>query len=235
MQLQFRDFIFYAYSIFLIRIASFWLIQICSRVQSVYNFGTIDGLFIGYIGDVLMRRWPLFFLIFLFTGRVAAIANKTEIVRKNIYGYVEKVSLVDNDLVVLAKLDTGAQTASLNAMKITEVVIDGETYLKFLVPTKKGNVLFTCEYAGRVKIKSRVGETKVHSLLTKPIRRPVVKMRMRMNGIEKVILVNLTNRKHFNYPLLLGREAIIAFNGIVDPQLKFTINKKPTVREKNEI
>ncbi len=33
----------------------------------------------------------------------------------------------------------------------------------------------------------------------------------------KTIEVNLTDRSNFNYPLLLGRKALIAFDAIVDP------------------
>ena len=48
-------------------------------------------------------------------------------------------------------------------------------------------------------------------------------MRVKLGSEERVIRVNLTNRKRFIYPLLLGREAIIAFNGIIDPSLKYTL------------
>jgi hypothetical protein len=168
-----------------------------------------------------MRFFALFFLCwFVLAGNAMAIKEKT------IYGYVEKAILTDNDLIISAKLDTGAKSASLNAIKITEVLVDGKTYLNFLVPTKKGDIPFTCEYAGRVRIKTRVGESKIRSMLKSTIRRPVVKMNIELNGKERVIRVNLTNRKRFLYPLLLGREAIIAFDGIIDPHLRYTIVTK---------
>ena len=47
-------------------------------------------------------------------------------------------------------------------------------------------------------------------------------MRIKLSDKEQVIRVNLTNRKRFIYPLLLGREAIIAFDGLIDPSLKYT-------------
>ncbi len=167
-----------------------------------------------------MRWWTLIILS-LAVGFKAMAAEEL-----SVYGYVEKVKLLDNDLTVSAKLDTGAKSASLSAIKITEVIINKKPYLRFLVPTNKGNVPFTCEYAGKVKIKTREGESTIHSLLKSTIKRPVVKIQIELDGKEREILVNLTNRKRFLYPLLLGRDAIIAFNGVVNPGLRFTVKHK---------
>ena len=141
---------------------------------------------------------------------------------KIIYGYIEKATLVSKDLTLSAKLDTGAKSASLNATHINEIEIEGKPYLQFIVPSKEGDIQFTCEHVGEVKIKIRAGETQASPLLRKSIHRPVVLMRIKLGEIEQVIRVNLTSRKRFIYPLLLGREAIIAFNGLIDPSLKYT-------------
>lgn len=142
---------------------------------------------------------------------------------KIIYGYVEKATLVDKNLVLSAKLDTGAKSASLSAINIQEFEKDGKSYLRYIVPSKVGNVEFTSEYIGKVKIKVRAGER--HEGISKiaPIRRPVVLIRIKIGEKERLIAVNLTNRKRFNYPLLLGRDAIKSFDGLVDPGLAFTI------------
>lgn len=145
---------------------------------------------------------------------------------KTTYGFIEKATLTDKDLTLSAKLDTGAKSASLNAMKITEIKVDGKPYLTFIVPSKEGDITFKCEYVGKVNIKVRSGESQMDSLLRKTIKRPVVLMNVRLDGKERTIRVNLTNRKRFIYPLLLGREAIIAFNGVIDPGQKYTIKEK---------
>lgn len=150
--------------------------------------------------------------------------------KKTIYGFAEKATLSDNNLTISAKLDTGAKSASLSAIKINDTIIDGKLYLSFFVPTKKGNIPFTSEYAGKVKIKTRFGETKLNSKLKHSIKRPVVRMKVKLDGKERFIRVNLTNRKRFIYPLLLGREAIIAFDGIVDPKLKYTLKNKQQIK-----
>lgn len=165
---------------------------------------------------------PLFLSWSLLVGHAMATTEKI------IYGYIEKVTLVDQDLTLSAKLDTGASSASLNATDIVETEKDGLPFLNFKVPSKQGDVFFTCEYVGKVKIKIRAGEKHISPSLKKSIKRPVVLMRVRMADKERVIRVNLTNRKRFIYPLLLGREAIVAFNGLVDPGLTFTLKGSPT-------
>jgi hypothetical protein len=160
-------------------------------------------------------------LIFLFCALLAgnAMANHDKVV----LGFIEKVTLVDNDLVLSAKLDTGAKSASLNATKITKIEKNNKPYLKFIVPSKAGDMSFTCEYVGTVNIKIRSDEKAISPLVKASIDRPVVLMRLKLGNEERIVRVNLTNRKRFVYPLLLGREAIIAFNSIIDPSLKYTV------------
>lgn len=168
-----------------------------------------------------MRIFTLFFLSWsLLAGNAMADNEKTT------YGYIEKATLVDKDLTLSAKLDTGAKSASLNASKINEITKDGKPYLSFIVPSKQGDIPFQCEYIGKVQIKVRAGEAQIDSLVRRSIKRPVVLMKIELNNKERMIRVNLTNRKRFIYPLLLGREAIIAFDGVVDPSLKYTLRDK---------
>nr|WP_238584609.1 RimK/LysX family protein [Legionella worsleiensis] len=143
-----------------------------------------------------------------------------------IYGYVEKATLVDKNLTLSAKLDTGAKSASLNAVNITEIDVNGVPYLRFTVPTKNGDHVFECEYIGKVKIKVRANEASPGVLKAAPIKRPVVLLNVKLGDKVRAIQVNLTNRKHFIYPLLLGRDAIIDFDGAVDPALTFTLKSK---------
>lgn len=165
-------------------------------------------------------KWGLFFIIAgsLLTGHTMAANEKT------VYGYVEKATMMDKDLTLSAKLDTGAKSASLSAINIREVEKDGKTFLQFIVPSKTGNVEFFSEYVGKVRIKVRAGE--IVSDKPRPLHRPVVLVRVRLGDKERLVPVNLTNRKRFNYPLLLGREAIKSFDGLVDPSLVFTLKHR---------
>lgn len=151
--------------------------------------------------------------------------------KKIIYGYVEKATLVDKGLIVSAKLDTGAKSASLSAIHIQEVELNGKHYLQYTVPSKQGDVQFTSEYIGKVRIKVRSGEHPASKL--EPLKRPVVLVRIQLGDIVRTIPVNLTNRKRFIYPLLLGRDAINAFSGLVNPATAFTLKSKQD--DKNEV
>ena len=151
------------------------------------------------------------FLLFFYSKYAIGMHEKL------IYGYVEKVELVEKHFALSAKLDTGAKTASLSAINIQQFEKDDKIYLRYMVPSKGHSVEFISEYQGKVKIKTRAHEESPgsHDILA-PIRRPVVLMLVRLGERECLIRVNLTNRKRFNYPLLLGREAIKEFYGIVD-------------------
>lgn len=165
---------------------------------------------------ILLFSWSLL------TGHAMTSNEKT------LYGYIEKATLVEKNLTLSAKLDTGAKSASLNAHHIKEIQKNGKPYLSFIVPSKEGDIYFECVYVGEVKIKLRAGERRATRLLTQAIKRPVVLMHIKIENKEELVRVNLTNRNRFIYPLLLGREAIIAFNGVVDPHLKYIFSSRKT-------
>lgn len=164
--------------------------------------------------NLMMTKIGIFIISFLLLGH--AMAND----QKLVYGYVEKVTLLDNNITLLAKFDTGAKTASLSAIHIQQIVENGKKYVRFRVPLKDHEVEFIAAYVKKVKIKARAEEDAQNDLM----KRPVVKMQLQLGNKVRTILVNLTNRKRFKYPLLLGREAIIAFDGVVDPSLTFTFS-----------
>lgn len=170
----------------------------------------------------------LILALFIFMSLLAGPLMATN--EAQIYGYVEKATLVDKNLTLSAKLDTGAKSASLNAINITEIDVKGVPYLRFTVPSKDGDFVFEAQYIGKVKIKVRANEANPGLLKTAPIRRPVILLNIQMGDKVRAIHVNLTNRKRFLYPLLLGRDAIIAFNGAVNPALTFTTKSKSSAK-----
>jgi hypothetical protein len=172
-----------------------------------------------WLRDLMRLFGILYCLVTLFAGQAMATDEK------RVYGYIEKVMLIDQKLMISAKLDTGAKSASLNAKDIKEMTVAGKPFLRFIVPSKEGDRTFTCEYVGDVRIKVRAAEARVAPLLKKSIKRPVVQMPIQLGDKVKTIRVNLTNRKRFNYPLLLGRDALIMLNGVVDPALTYTLKK----------
>ncbi len=172
-----------------------------------------------------MRTTLVFFAFMLMMGPLMA---KNDI---KIYGYVEKATLLDKNLSLSAKLDTGAKSSSLNATNITPITKQGIPYIRFTVPTKDGrSYIFEAEYIGKVKIKVRSQEHSEEAP-AEPIRRPVVLLNIQLGNRVRAVQVNLTNRKRFLYPLLLGRDAIIDFNGAVNPALVFTLKNSRALNQ----
>jgi len=163
-----------------------------------------------------MQRISFFLLCFLF-------AQYTQAQEKTVYGFVEKATLIDNNLTLPAKLDTGAKLASLNATHIKKIRKNNKIYLRFTVPTEDNETQFECEFIGHANIKIRSDE--MSDLSNIYAKRPMVRMQIKLANKEVSIRVNLIDRAHFTYPLLLGRQAIIAFGGIIDPSLKYTIGQ----------
>lgn len=158
----------------------------------------------------MLKKYSVFFLLCLLS--VGAHAQS--------FGYVEKV-LLANQYLLKAKLDTGAKSASLNAHNIKLDKEEGTTWVHFKVPTKSGDVSFKEKLVGYVRIKARYGENQL-GMSKKTFKRPLVAMNITLGKQTQPILMNLTNRGNFNYPILLGRDALKAFNATINPQLKFT-------------
>ena len=57
--------------------------------------------------------------------------NAMEPMIKLFTAHVEKATLVDKNLTLSAKLDTGAKSSSLSAINIQEVEENGKTYLRY--------------------------------------------------------------------------------------------------------
>ncbi|MNN04426.1 hypothetical protein D3C81_1171510 [compost metagenome] len=55
--------------------------------------------------------------------------------------------------------------------------------------------------------------------------RPVIELDVCMGKIRRTIEVNLTDRSSFQYPLLIGSEALKRFGALVDPSLKYAAGK----------
>ena len=145
---------------------------------------------------------------------------------KKVYGLYEKVQLLElNHATLKAKLDTGAQTASLSAKDIVLFEKNGEPWVRFQ-PQAKGMDFAVMEkkLVRHSRIKIRVGDVQEDDedeLDTTSARRPVVLMDICFDGKVYAIEVNLTDRSRFRYPLLLGSSSLIKFKAIVDPSLKY--------------
>src|SRR3989344_2166126 len=144
---------------------------------------------------------------------------------KAIYGLNEHVGIPDFNLEVEAKLDTGAQTASLSARDITRFKRKGESWVRFYLAIDDAHAHPIERPLARIsKIKRRAGDYDPDEEKTYTAR-PVIELQVCMGKALRTIEVNLTDRSAFQYPLLIGSEALKRFDALVDPSLKYAAGK----------
>ncbi|EKF76147.1 hypothetical protein A11A3_01595 [Alcanivorax hongdengensis A-11-3] len=167
---------------------------------------------------LFMLVWPLLGL--------AGEANS-----KRIYGLQEKVHIHELGIDLPAKLDTGAESASLSARYIKVFERDGVKMVEFdlavshadrekwgITQDQWDDVQLPLSKHVRIKrrAESLAGEETDYS------RRPVVALTLCMGGHRATVDVNLTDRSDFQYPLLVGAEALRALDAVVDPSQSMT-------------
>src|SRR3989338_9096932 len=140
-----------------------------------------------------------------------------------IYGLHEKVSLQELDLELPAKLDTGAETASLSAKNIEVFKRDGGEWVRFqlgLDDARQAQViekpLTRMSYIKRRADDRGPGEKQLYTA------RPVIELDICVGDELKNIEVNLTDRSAFEFPLLIGSTALKEFNASVSPGVRYS-------------
>lgn len=173
-----------------------------------------------------LEPFALLFCLFLLPG-LSLAADKT------VYGLNEYAKLSDLDLQVAAKLDTGAKTASLSARDIKRFKRDGETWVRFFLAIDDAHSHPIERPLARIsKIKRRAGDYNAEEEKTYTAR-PVIELEICMGSALRTIEVNLTDRSAFQYPLLIGSEALKRFGALVDPSLKYAAGKPDCTTDAN--
>jgi hypothetical protein len=173
-----------------------------------------------------MRLKPFLLLISLLTLPSLGIAAE-----KTVYGLNEYAKLAGIDLEVAAKLDTGAKTASLSARDIKRFKRNGESWVRFYLAIDTAHSHPIELPLARVsKIKRRAGDYDPDED-KKYTARPVIALDVCMGNALRSIEVNLTDRSAFQYPLLIGSEALKRFDALVDPSLKYAAGKPACVAD----
>ena len=139
------------------------------------------------------------------------VANKKP---KKVVGWKENAALPDlNVKNVIAKIDTGANLASIDAADIKIVSRDKVKYVKFKVMKRNNTVRKTsAPLEGYKRIKSSNGDVE---------RRPYIKTTLLMDGITKKIELTLTDRGPMEYTMLIGRKAL-GRRWVVNPSISFS-------------
>ena len=121
-----------------------------------------------------------------------------------ILGWVENAQLLDPGLELKAKLDTGAETSSLDARVLKKFRRAGKRWVRFAVTDRDTGEEF-------VMVRERVRTIGVVQHDGSRQTRPVVMLEICIAGQMLTTEVSLIDRSEFNYALLLGRSALASF------------------------
>ncbi|TYT74455.1 ATP-dependent zinc protease family protein [Desulfobotulus mexicanus] len=136
--------------------------------------------------------------------------------QKIIVGAEEKVRITPPGLVLPARMDTGAETASLDARNIERFERDGERWVRFEIPHPKTGKMIPMEQ--KLQRKARI----LQSSTDESERRPVVELSLTIGGTTQLTEFTLTDRSHLTFPILIGRN-VLKDVMVVDVSLSNTI------------
>ncbi|UCG63371.1 MAG: ATP-dependent zinc protease [Deltaproteobacteria bacterium] len=160
-------------------------------------------------------KTPLFLLVLVFSGFVLTTPVAAQ--SKEVVGWLEKVRIYPGNLLLHAKVDTGAENSSLNASHIIEFERDGQQWVRFDVTDRNRR---TVTFEQRLL---RVAKIKRHG--SKPQPRFAILLGICLGNIYKEVEVNLVDRSDFVFQMLIGR-SFTKGRVIIDPSEKYLTKPK---------
>ncbi|AEJ02812.1 protein of unknown function DUF785 [Nitrosomonas sp. Is79A3] len=143
---------------------------------------------------------------------------------RTLLGRIEKVYLDPPGLEFNARIDTGAQTSSLNAIDIVEFERDGKPHVRFNVINPKTGE--KTEITRRLRRYARVKELNNRESQN----RPVVRMRVVIADIDEQINFTLVDRSKLKHQVLIGRN-LLRDLAIVDVSKKYTTVRNDKIKQ----
>ncbi|BDY05488.1 RimK/LysX family protein [Ferrimonas sp. YFM] len=120
----------------------------------------------------------------------------SHVMAKELVAAVERVHLGPGATDFLARVDTGAAISSLHATNIHLLQSGDRQQVRFVTENRRGEQLtLTLQVVDTMKVRSAQGSE----------RRYVVLLPVSFRGSQRTIKVNLKDRGHMSYRLLLGR------------------------------
>lgn len=143
------------------------------------------------------------------SASVLAFAGSTAAAERDIFGWAEPVVLVEAGFELEAKLDTGAETSSLDAIDIRRFRRKGKSWVRFTVEDhdRGDETRLERPLLRRVRIKRHDGKSQLRS---------VVSLTVCLGSHRREVEFSLIDRSEFIYPVLLGRSALAGI-AVVDP------------------
>lgn len=121
---------------------------------------------------------------------------------KLLIGEIEDVYLRPIDLELEARIDTGAQTSSLDAQNLKVFERDGKEWVRFNFVDRETKEVHEIE-----RPVSRFVLI-IQSNTEKKDRRPVVAFNLTIGNVSQVVEFTLTDRSHLDFSVLIGRNVL---------------------------
>ena len=134
------------------------------------------------------------------------------------FGALEYVKLTGVNSLLQARIDTGAETSSLDARELEAFDKNGQPWLRFKLFSGEHSFDLELPITRYVRIK-RHGELKYQ-------RRPVVSMLVQVGNVKKHAEFTLRDRSSYEFPVLIAEE-FLANSALVDVSQEY-IADKPT-------
>ena len=140
-----------------------------------------------------------------------------------VLGWRERLALPELGIGLLkAKLDTGARSSSLHVDTLQTFQRDGATWLRFSLSIRRRHPF---EVSCEAPALDRRAVTDTGGRRTE---RWFIRTQVILAGQSFSVDVNLTDRRHMLFPLLLGRSALMG-RFAVDPALSYTQSRSASI------
>lgn len=121
---------------------------------------------------------------------------------KLLVGEIETVHIAPSDIQMLARIDSGATTSSLDARNITRFERDGKDWVRFDLVNRQNEDAKTIE-------RPLVRNARIVQANSEDYeRRPVVLMNLTLGDISQMVEFTLSDRAHLTYAVLIGRNVM---------------------------
>ena len=146
------------------------------------------------------------------------IYQKVSVAGLAIIGALEHVHLNGVNEPLRARVDTGANTSSLDARDLEEFEKRGHPWVRFRLVSNKQSFNLELPVSRSALIKRHGG--------LEPQRRPVVNLKVKVGNISKTAEFTLRDRSSYEYPVLLA-EQFLANTALVDVSEDYIADKLP--------
>lgn len=156
--------------------------------------------------NFMARKHSLLLVCLIAVCSLPAYAAKPSV------GWVEDVLVNGSQNPLMAKIDTGADNSSINAKNVKVFQKDDKRWVRFTVVNRYGNnIEIEKPVVKQTRIKTKDGGFQD---------RDVIELNVCLQNVEKTVQVNMVDRSHFNYQMLIGR-SFLQSDFLVDASGKF--------------